>query len=114
MEMPYVGKVKMWKRGQMTLPAKLRRKLGMDGDVILSVYEMGRGILLVPDEPVIDRLRDEVRDIMAREGVTIEDLLASLAEDRRGDAEPGPIAARRAIEADTDTGGDAGTSGDDE
>ncbi|MFQ5808520.1 MAG: AbrB/MazE/SpoVT family DNA-binding domain-containing protein [Armatimonadota bacterium] len=112
--MPYVGKVKLWKRGQMTLPVKLRKKLGMDGEAILSVYEMGRCIVLTPDEPVLDRLSEEVQDLMDREGVTLEDMLAALAEDRRGDAEPPALAARRAIEADRYTEGEPDTAGEDE
>ncbi|MGD8238107.1 MAG: AbrB/MazE/SpoVT family DNA-binding domain-containing protein [Armatimonadota bacterium] len=104
--MPYVGKVKVWKRGQMTLPVKLRRKLGMEDGGMLSVYEMGRGVFIVPDELVLDRLAREVEEIADREGVTLEDMLAALAEDRRGDVEPPSVAARRAAAADAYTDGD--------
>lgn len=102
--MEYVGKARVWQRGQITLPARVRRKLNMDGDTILSVYEMGRGVLLVPGELTIDRLSREVQETMDREGVTLEDLLAALAEDRYGDAESPREAARRMIAADMDTG----------
>lgn len=104
--MPYVGKVKMWKRGQMTLPAKLRRKLGMEDGAILTVYEMGRGIFIVPEELIVDRLARQVEELADREGVTLEDMLAALAEERRGDVEPPAVAARRAAAADVYTDGD--------
>ena len=93
--MEQIAKVKVWRRGQMTIPARLRKKLGIENNTILSVYEMGRGILLVPGELIVDRLGREVQQLADREGVTLEDMLAALAEDRRGRAEPPPTASDR-------------------
>ena len=72
----------------MTIPARLRKKLRIEDDTILSVYEMGRGILLVPGELVVDRLSAQVEELADREGVSLEEMLEALAQDRYANAEP--------------------------
>ena len=70
-------------KGTVTLPIDLRRKYGLgEGDVI-NLIDLGDGsFLLTPVVTKVDRLGDRVAQAMAEEGVSLDDILEALDEER--------------------------------
>ena len=70
-------------KGTVTIPVELRRKYGLvDGDVIILI-DLGDGsFLLTPKVTKVDRLGDRVEQAMAKEGVSFDEILTALDEER--------------------------------
>ena len=70
-------------KGLVTLPVELRRKYGLQEGDALSLIDLGDGcILLSPKISQVARLGDEVARIMSDEGVSTEEMLQTLEEER--------------------------------
>jgi len=70
-------------KGILTLPIELRRKYGLDEGDIITLIDLGDGsFLLTPIVTRVDRLGDRVAMAMADAGVTEEEVLAVLDEER--------------------------------
>lgn len=70
-------------KGTLTLPIELRRKYGIDeGDVITLIDLEDGSFLLTPIVTQVDRLGDRVAKAMTEAGVSEEELLAALDEER--------------------------------
>lgn len=71
-------------KGVITLPMRLRRKYSLQAGDVLSVSDLGAGVLmLTPKTSRVAALGDKVADILQAEGVSIEELLESLDEERQ-------------------------------
>lgn len=70
-------------RGQITLPADLRRKFGLKKGDTVVFEETPDGILISPRETLVMRLLDEIGDELRQRGVTLEDLIESGREIRQ-------------------------------
>jgi len=70
-------------KGTLTLPADLRRKYGLvEGDVF-TLIDLGDGsFVLTPHLTQVNRLGDRVAQRMSKEGVTLDDVLNALDEER--------------------------------
>ncbi len=67
----------------MTIPIELRRKYGIDvGDVVTLIDLDDGSFLLTPIVTQVDRLGDRVAKAMAEAGVTFNELLTALDEER--------------------------------
>jgi AbrB family looped-hinge helix DNA binding protein len=62
-------------RGQITLPAGLRRKYGLKKGDIVVFEETVDGILISPRETLVMRLLDDIGGELKQRGVTLEDLI---------------------------------------
>lgn len=62
-------------RGQVTLPAGLRRKYGLKKGDIVVFEETEDGILISPRETLVMRLLDDIGGELKQRGVTLEDLI---------------------------------------
>jgi len=70
-------------KGTLTLPIELRRKYGLDEGDIITLIDLGDGsFLLTPIVSKVDRFGDRVAQAMAQEGVTLDEILAALDEER--------------------------------
>jgi len=70
-------------KGTLTLPIELRRKYGLDEGDIITLIDLGDGsFLLTPIVSNVDRFGDRVAQAMAQEGVTLDEILAALDEER--------------------------------
>ena len=70
-------------KGTMTLPIELRRKYGLDEGDVITLIDLGDGsFLLTPIVTQVDRLGDRVARAMAEAGVSEDELLAALDEER--------------------------------
>jgi bifunctional DNA-binding transcriptional regulator/antitoxin component of YhaV-PrlF toxin-antitoxin module len=75
--------VKLWGRGQLTIPKELRRALKLDEETVLNVFVVGRSLVLTPKRLVGPSLAKEFQRSMKEQGVTLEDLLRELKAQRR-------------------------------
>lgn len=70
-------------KGTVTIPVELRRKYGLDEGDIITLVDLGDGaFLLTPKVTKVDRLGDRVAQAMAKEGVSLDEILTALEEER--------------------------------
>jgi AbrB family looped-hinge helix DNA binding protein len=70
-------------KGALTIPVDLRRKYGLDEGDIITLIDLGDGsFLLTPKVPKVDRLGDRVVQAMAKEEVSLDEILTALDEER--------------------------------
>lgn len=75
--------IQIRRKGTVTLPIELRRKYGLDDGDVITLIDLGDGsFLLTPMVTQVDRLGDRVALAMAEEGVSLEELLTTLDEER--------------------------------
>lgn len=64
-------------RGQITLPADLRRKFGLKKGDVVVFEETPDGILISPKALLAMKLLDEIGDALREKGVALDDLIES-------------------------------------
>ncbi|MEJ2601399.1 MAG: AbrB/MazE/SpoVT family DNA-binding domain-containing protein [Anaerolineales bacterium] len=70
-------------KGTVTIPIELRRKYGLDEGDVITLIDLEEGsFLLIPSVTQVDRLGDRVAKAMAEAGVSEDELLAALDEER--------------------------------
>ena len=74
--------VKVWGRGQLTIPASLRKELLLDEETVLNVVTVGDALILTPKKLVGDRLAKKAQKEMEKAGLSLEDLLKDLEKQR--------------------------------
>ena len=74
---------RVWGRGQVTLPAALRREIGIKADSQLSILKAGNALLLVPKRMEGDPLAAKYQKAMKAKGVSLEALLKDLRKNRK-------------------------------
>ena len=75
--------LQMRSKGSLTVPIELRRKYGLDEGDLLTLIDLGDGsFLLTPRVSQVDRLADRVAEAVQKEGLSQEDLLQVLNEER--------------------------------
>jgi AbrB family looped-hinge helix DNA binding protein len=75
--------VKLWGRGQVTLPKEVRQALRLDEEGQLSVFVVGRCVVLTPKRLLGPALASDVERAMKAKGLGLEDLLRDLKEERQ-------------------------------
>ena len=81
--MPISTTIQIRGKGTVTLPIELRRKYGLDKGDIITLIDLGDGsFLLTPKVTQVDRLGDRVAQAMAREGISLDEILTTLDEER--------------------------------
>ena len=74
--------VRIQEKGQVTLPAKLRRKLGLKKGDLVAVTETEEGVLITPQEVIAMRALDRLGAMLREQGITLEELIESGREIR--------------------------------
>jgi bifunctional DNA-binding transcriptional regulator/antitoxin component of YhaV-PrlF toxin-antitoxin module len=70
-------------KGGLTLPKELRTRYGFEEGDVFSVIDLGDGaLLLTPRTLQVGRLGDRVGELLEDAGVSTEDMLKVLAEER--------------------------------
>ncbi|MGD8753158.1 MAG: hypothetical protein PVG14_17105 [Anaerolineales bacterium] len=70
-------------KGTLTLPIEFRRKYGLDEGDVFTLIDLGDGsFLFTPRVTQVDRLGNRVAKLMAQEGVSVDDILKTLDEER--------------------------------
>jgi len=77
--------VQIRSKGVITLPAALRRKYRLDEGDVFTLVDLGDGsLLLTPRASRLNSLGDQVAQLMAEEGVTLEEMMEALDREREG------------------------------
>ena len=74
--------VKVWGRGQLTIPAAIRKDLHLKEESALTLVKVGNVILMTPTTLQIDSLAKKARREMKKVGLTLDDVLADLDRQR--------------------------------
>ncbi len=69
--------VRIQEKGQVTLPADVRKRLGLKKGDLVSVTPTADGILITPQEVVANKLLDQIGQALKAQGLTLEDLIES-------------------------------------
>jgi AbrB family looped-hinge helix DNA binding protein len=72
------------KRGRITIPFEIRKRIGFRYNDILSFTQQDDGSVLIKREKICDNCIDIVDD--CSENITLEDFLDSLSEEEQRDA----------------------------
>jgi AbrB family looped-hinge helix DNA binding protein len=74
--------VQVRQRGTMTLPAELREKYGIEPGDTFRLVDLDGIFVLTPMVPMVPELAREIERARVEAGLSIEELLASLREQR--------------------------------
>jgi bifunctional DNA-binding transcriptional regulator/antitoxin component of YhaV-PrlF toxin-antitoxin module len=74
--------IRVRSRGQLTIPQDLREALNLDEETGLNVFRVGKVLLMTPKRLQRASLASEVEREMKREGLTLDDLLKDLKDQR--------------------------------
>ena len=69
-------------RGQLTIPKKIRLMSRLEEGQIVSIIPVGDSVIITPKRLELDEARREMKRILKASGVSLEDLLAGLKEER--------------------------------
>lgn len=75
---------RIWGRGQLTIPAELRKDLHLEKETTLNIVKIGDSLLLTPRKLVGDRIAQAAQKEMKKVGVSLDDLLKDLEKQREG------------------------------
>jgi len=74
--------VKVWGRGQLTIPASIRKELKLEEDAALTVVKAGDVLLMTPRKLVGDAVAKKAARAMKQAGLTLDALLTDLKKQR--------------------------------
>lgn len=74
--------VRIQEKGQVTLPAEVREKLGLKKGDLVAVVETNEGVLITPQEVVAAKALDIIGEALKQKGVSLEELIESGREER--------------------------------
>lgn len=75
--------VKLRERGQVTIPYEYRKDLGLGKEDVLNVLKIGDVLILVPRQLAGDALSRKMETSMKKKGLTLDNLLSNLEEQRK-------------------------------
>ena len=74
--------VRVQEKGQVTLPAEVRKNLGLKKGDLVAVTETPEGVLITPQELLASRALDRISEALRSQGLTLEELIESGREER--------------------------------
>ena len=69
--------VRIQEKGQVTLPAEIRRRLGLKKGDLVAVEGTPEGVLITPQEVVAAKALDEIGAILRAQGLSLDELVES-------------------------------------
>src|SRR5262245_39339729 len=76
--------VRVQEKGQLTLPAETRRRIGLEEGDLVAIVETPEGVLITPQKVVATWALDRIGEVLREQGLTLEELIAS-GRDQRDD-----------------------------
>jgi AbrB family looped-hinge helix DNA binding protein len=74
--------VRVQEKGQVTLPAEFRKRLGLKKGDLVAVTETADGVLITPQEVLASRLLDSIGAALKERGFSLDELIESGRESR--------------------------------
>jgi len=74
--------VRVQERGQVTLPADVRRDLGIKKGDLVAVTKTESGVLITPHESLAVQALDRIGAALREQGISLEELIESGREER--------------------------------
>lgn len=74
--------VKLRERGQLTVPSKYRKDLNLEENDALNITKVGDVLILTTKKLVSDKLTGKFEKAMKDKGISLDDLLEDLKEQR--------------------------------
>lgn len=74
--------VKVWGRGQLTIPASLRKELHLNEETTLSIVKVGDALVLTPKKLTSDKLAKKAEKELKKSRLSLNDLLKDLEKQR--------------------------------
>ncbi len=75
--------VRIRERGQVTIPSSYRKDLGLEENDSLNMVKIDEMLILTPRKPFGDAAAKKMEAGMKRRGLTLDDLLAGLKDQRK-------------------------------
>jgi AbrB family looped-hinge helix DNA binding protein len=69
-------------RGQVTIPKKIRVTSHLEEGQVVSIIPVGDSVIITPKRLELEEARREVKKILKASGLSLEDLVAGLEEER--------------------------------
>lgn len=69
-------------KGQVTIPAEIRRKLGLKKGDLVAFVETEEGVLISPQEVVAMKALDKLGEMLEEQGISLDELIDSGREIR--------------------------------
>ena len=69
--------VRVQEKGQVTLPADVRRKFGLQKGDLVSVVETPEGILITPQALLAAQALDRIGEALREQGLSLDELIES-------------------------------------
>ena len=80
--MTFGNLVRIQEKGQVTLPIKTRKKLGLKKGDLVAVVETNEGILITPQQIVASSTLDQIGELLKEKNISMEELIKSGREER--------------------------------
>src|SRR5438552_11933014 len=74
--------VRIQEKGQVTLPADVRRKLGLKKGDLVTVIATPEGALIAPQELIAQKALDRIGQALQAQGLSLDELIDSGREER--------------------------------
>ena len=75
--------IKLWGRGQLTIPKEVREVLKLDDQTQLNMFVVGQCLMLTPKRLMRASLAKDVEKNMKEQSLSLKDLLIDLKAERR-------------------------------
>ena len=69
-------------RGQITIPKSIRESSHLEGGHSVTIFPLGNSVIIAPERLELNDARRQMKRILVASGVTVEELLEGLAEER--------------------------------
>ena len=69
-------------RGQLTIPKKIREMSHIEEGNVVSILTIGDSLIITPKRLELDEARRQLRKLVKASGLTIEELIEGLKEER--------------------------------
>ena len=77
---PAIAEIKA--RGQLTIPKKIREMSHIEEGNVVSILPIGDSLIITPKRLELDEARRQLRKLVKASGLTIEELIEGLKEER--------------------------------
>lgn len=70
------------RKGQATIPAEIRKKLGLQEGDLVAFVETEQGVLISPQETIAMDALDKIGEVLREKGISLDELMGAGGEVR--------------------------------